>query len=148
MEAVLLIGLPASGKSTFYRERYFATHVRISLDLLRTRYRLTEMLKLCLATEQRFVVDNTNVTRDERATFIAAARDRRFTVVGFYFASRVEDCLHRNATRTGKDRVPDVAILSAAKRLERPTIDEGFDALWYVSVGETGFIAERWNDDL
>jgi predicted kinase len=148
MEAVLFIGLPASGKSTFYKDRYFATHVRISLDLLRTRYRLTEMLNLCLATDQRFVVDNTNVARDERAIFIAAARDRRFAVVGYYFASRVEDCLHRNTMRTGKERVPDVAILSAAKRLERPRMNEGFDALWYVIAGETGFVVERWNDDL
>jgi predicted kinase len=55
MEAVVLIGIQASGKTTFYQQRFFATHVRISLDLLRTR------------EQQRFVVDNTNITAAERA---------------------------------------------------------------------------------
>ena len=36
MEAVLFVGLQASGKSTFYRERFFRTHVRINLDMLKT----------------------------------------------------------------------------------------------------------------
>ena len=39
MEAIVFIGLQASGKSSFYKERFFSTHVRISLDLLRTRNR-------------------------------------------------------------------------------------------------------------
>jgi len=37
MEAVIFVGLQAAGKSTFYRERFFDTHVRINLDMLRTR---------------------------------------------------------------------------------------------------------------
>ena len=39
MEAVILIGIQGSGKSTFYRERFFDTHVRINLDMLKTRQR-------------------------------------------------------------------------------------------------------------
>ena len=39
MEAVVFTGIQASGKSTFYRERFFHTHLRISLDLLKTRGR-------------------------------------------------------------------------------------------------------------
>jgi predicted kinase len=35
MECVILIGLPASGKSTFFRERFAATHDHVSKDLLR-----------------------------------------------------------------------------------------------------------------
>ncbi|MEL6944740.1 MAG: ATP-binding protein, partial [Bacteroidota bacterium] len=36
MQAILFIGIQASGKSTFYKERFFNTHVRISMDLLNT----------------------------------------------------------------------------------------------------------------
>lgn len=67
MEAVLLVGIQAAGKSTFYRERFFTTHVRISLDLLRTRHRERSLLAWCLSHGQRFVVDNTNVTAAGRA---------------------------------------------------------------------------------
>jgi hypothetical protein len=66
VEAVVFCGIQASGKSTFYRERFFPTHVRISLDLLRTRHREATFLRACLETRQRFVVDNTNPTRAER----------------------------------------------------------------------------------
>ncbi len=38
MEAVVFCGIQGSGKTSFYRERLLATHVRISLDLLRTRH--------------------------------------------------------------------------------------------------------------
>jgi predicted kinase len=39
MEAVILIGIQGSGKSTFCRERFFNTHIRINLDMLKTRHR-------------------------------------------------------------------------------------------------------------
>ena len=67
MEAVILVGLQGAGQSSFYRERFFATHVRISLDLLKTRHRERRLLQACVETGQRFVVDNTNPTRAERA---------------------------------------------------------------------------------
>lgn len=46
-EAVIFVGVQGSGKSTFYRERFFDTHVRINLDMLRTR--LKEQLLLTRA---------------------------------------------------------------------------------------------------
>ena len=39
MEAVVLCGLQGSGKTTLYRDRFLETHVRLSMDLLRT-YRI------------------------------------------------------------------------------------------------------------
>ena len=70
MEAVVLIGIQASGKTTFYQQRFFATHVRISLDLLRTR------------EQQRFVVDNTNITAAERARYILPVAPPAFASSG------------------------------------------------------------------
>ena len=63
MEAVVFVGLQGSGKSSFFKERFFSTHVRISLDLLKTRHREQRFLEACLSTEQRFVIDNTNPPR-------------------------------------------------------------------------------------
>jgi len=59
VEAVILIGIQGSGKSTLYRERFFDTHVRISLDLLKTRGREREFTETCRRRGQRFVIDNT-----------------------------------------------------------------------------------------
>lgn len=146
MEAVVFIGLQASGKSSFYKERFFSTHVRISLDLLRTRNRERLLMSACLETQQPFVIDNTNPTREERAKYIDAAKSAKYSVVGYYFRSKAKESLARNRERI--DDVPDVAILSTAKKLELPTLEEGFDALNYVRLTEAGFVVEEWNDEV
>lgn len=146
MEAILFTGLQGSGKSTFYKQRFFSTHVRISLDLLGTRNREDRLLDVCIETEQKFVIDNTNPTRIERAKYIRRAGAAGFRIVGCYFQSKVNDCLQRNAER--KRRVPDVAIFSTIKKLELPTFAEGFDEMKYVRIGEAGFVVEEWNDEI
>lgn len=146
MEGILFIGLQASGKSSFYRERYFATHVRISLDLLRTRHRERRLTTACLETGQPLVIDNTNPTRDDRASYIGALKEASYTVVGYYFSSKITECLVRNQQR--ERSIPEVGLLATAKRLELPTQDEGFDALWYVRLNERGFEVEEWNDEI
>lgn len=146
MEAVVFVGLQASGKSSFYKERFFSTHVRISLDLLRTRYREQRILTLCLETQQPFVIDNTNPTRQERAKYIDAAKSAKYSVVGYYFRSKAEECLARNRLRT--DRVPDVGLLSTAKILQLPAWEEGFDELKYVRLTKAGFVVEEWTDEV
>jgi len=150
MEAIIFVGLPGSGKSSFYKERFFNSHVRISLDLLKSRHREARILDVCLETDMRFVIDNTNPTTTERSRFIDAVKTARvrYTVIGFYFESKAEDCLRRNAQRSEGERVPDVAILSAAKKLELPTLEEGFDQLFYVRLAESGFVVEEWKDEV
>ena len=74
MELVLFIGIPATGKSSFYRERFFRTHVRLNLDMLKSRRRADLLLKACLEGKTKLVVDNTNLTREERAAYIAPAK--------------------------------------------------------------------------
>ena len=146
MEAVTFIGLQASGKSSFYKERFFSTHVRISLDLLKTRNRERQFLTACLETQQPFVIDNTNPGRDDRSKYIEAAKAAKYSIVGYYFRSKAEECLQRNERRSSP--VPEVGILSTAKKLELPSMDEGFDNLKYVRLTESGFVVEEWNNDV
>jgi predicted kinase len=138
MEAVILIGIQGSGKSTFCRKYFFDTHVRISLDMLRTRHRESLLLRACLEGKQKFVVDNTNITAADRGRYIVPAKDAGFSVVGYYFSSRLEEALRRNRQRTGKSRIPEKAIAGFFKRLELPRKEEGFDRLYYVRIMETG----------
>ncbi len=124
MDAVICIGIQASGKSTFYRECFFTTHVRISLDMLRTRHRERSLLAWCLDHQQPLVVDNTNVTAAERAVYIAPAKAAGFRVIGYYFESNVPASIWRNEGRSGAARVPDVAIGGTKRRLELPSAVE------------------------
>lgn len=148
MEAVVFVGLQGAGKSTFCKERFFTTHVRVNLDMLKTRHREKRLVQACIETGQPFVVDNTNPTRAERAVYIQAARDAGFRVVGFYFQSRVEDCKRRNGQRPPEQRVPLKGILGTAGRMEMPSRGEGFDALYYVRIDDDKFVVEEWSDEV
>jgi predicted kinase len=100
----------------------------------------------CLETQQPFVIDNTNPSREDRVKYIEAARAARYSIVGYYFRSKVDDCLERNKRRT--EPVPEVSLLSTAKKLQIPSMDEGFDNLKYVQLTDSGFLVEEWNNDL
>ena len=45
MEAVMFIGIQGSGKSSYFKERFFSTHVRISLDQLKNKSHKGHMLR-------------------------------------------------------------------------------------------------------
>ncbi len=57
---IVLCGIQASGKSRFAREHWYESHVRINLDMLRTRNREDIVLYVCLAAKTPIVVDHTN----------------------------------------------------------------------------------------
>lgn len=140
MECVILIGLPASGKSTFYRERFASTHDRVSKDALRNnrqpQRRQEQLISEALGHGRSVVVDNTNPRVADRASIIAIARRFGADVAGYFFPTEAAVALRRNRGRQGRDRVPDVAIFVAKKRLDLPTYAEGFDELFTVIVKE------------
>lgn len=148
MEAVIFIGIQGSGKSSFFKERFFTTHVRISLDLLKTRNRERRMLDLCLETGQQFVIDNTNPTRTDRAPYIQAALTAQYSIIAYEFQSKIEDCLQRNQQRPQAERVPDIAIFATAKKRERPSLTEGFTKLYSVRLEDGQFVVEESQHEL
>ena len=61
-QMVLLMGIPATGKSTFVGTFLCSTHAHVSLDLLGTRRREFDALQAALADGGSAAVDDTNVT--------------------------------------------------------------------------------------
>ena len=145
MQMVVLIGIQGSGKTTFYRERFFDTHIRLSLDMLRTRNRLRALALACIAAQQPFVLDNTNVLRAERAEYIAAARAGGFRVIGYYFTPELRRAIKWNSLRKAKQAIPVPGLIGTMKKMQPPTAEEGFDEIWQVSVnGENQFVVETY----
>jgi predicted kinase len=141
MEVVILIGLPASGKTTFYRRQFAATHDHVSRDLMRSaarpQAREQQLIAASLAAGRPVVVDNTNASRAGRAAIVGLARQHGAPVIAYYFETAASDALRRNRRREGRDRVPDVAIFAVRKRLEPPDAAEGFERIYLVRLLET-----------
>lgn len=152
MEMVIFIGLQGSGKSTFFRTHFAATHEYVSKDRLPSNRhksrRQTQLIESALQAGRSVVVDNTNPTVEAREALISLGRAYGAEIVEYYFESNVSACLGRNAQRTGKERVPNVAIYVTAKKLVRPTYAEGFDKLYYVRITENGtFEVRKWVEE-
>src|SRR5665213_44946 len=138
MQLIVFIGLQGCGKSTFYHRKFADTHLRINLDMLKTRHREQLLFDACLVAKQPVVIDNTNPTPDERARYIAPAKAQGFEVIGYYFQSRLEECRRRNAERPEDRAVPLFGLLGTYKRLSLPVRGEGFDQLYYVKIDDAG----------
>lgn len=143
--AIIFIGIQASGKSTFYQER-FEDYVHINLDTLHTRNKEKLLLQECVESGCSFVVDNTNPTREDREKYIHAAREHGYRVQGYYFQSSVSDCIARNQNREGKAKVPDQAVAATHRKLELPEYGEGFDELFYVRMEDGSFTVDEWKE--
>jgi len=143
MELVIFVGLQASGKSTFFRERFAGTHEHVSKDLFRNNKnpnrRQAQLIEDALGAGRSVVVDNTNPTLEDRRALIGLGGEYGARIVGYYFDASVRECLRRNEAREGKAWVPDVAIYATAKKLVAPSIKEGFDELACVRLRDSAF---------
>lgn len=150
MQLVILIGVQATGKSSFCRRQFQDTHIRLNLDMLRTRHRETILLDACLAARQPVVMDNTNPTRMDRARYIEPARKAGFSITGYFFESRLADAIRRNSGRAGARRIPERGIRGTSGRLELPVRSEGFDKLYFVRLIEDSedFEVQDWLDEI
>jgi predicted kinase len=146
MEIIIFAGLQASGKSTFYRTHFATTHVLVSKDLMpnnkqRSQHQF-QLIEAALQAGSSVVVDNTNPTLADRAELVQLGRTYNAEIVGYYFMPEVSQSLARNKQRTGKEKVPDIAIFATMKRFVNPTYEEGFDRLFYVSANDDGTFNE------
>jgi len=143
MECVILMGLQASGKSTFCRERFFNTHIRINLDMLRTRHRERIYLMASFEAKQPFVVDNTNPSAEDRQPYIELAKQHKFQVIGYFFEPDFAASMKRNEERHGRAQVSEAGIRSVMKKLQPPDLHEGFDRLFRVRAMNGTFMIEE-----
>jgi predicted kinase len=142
MELVILVGLQGSGKTTFFRERFAASHAHVGKDNFRSNprpaRRQRHLIAEAFAAGRSVVVDNTNPTVADRAELVEIGRAAGAAVVCYFFPPDVDASLRRNALREGNARVPDHAVRITAARLELPTPAEGFDRLYHVRLADVG----------
>ena len=146
MYLVIFCGLQASGKSTFFETQFHKEDwVYISKDQMpRKNKQKRQMDELYHALRQgsNVIVDNTNPTVEDRAAIIELGREYKARMVCYYFRSDIDDCWERNLKRGGKACVPKVALLSCAKKMQRPRLEEGFSTVFDVRLLTNGYEIE------
>ncbi|MGA9530044.1 MAG: AAA family ATPase [Terriglobales bacterium] len=142
---VLAIGLPGSGKSSWFKRHNIRP---LSSDLLREllfddaeeqRFQdlvfsnLRSMLKARLIARRPVsYVDATNLTPHDRHSWIKLAKDYGFDVQGLFFDVPLEICMERHARR-GRV-VPEDIMRKMSGKLKAPTFEEGFSKIIVVRV--------------
>jgi len=150
---VLAIGLPGSGKSSWFKRHNIHP---LSSDLLREllfddaqeqRFQdlvfsnLRSMLKARLIARRPMnYVDATNLTPHDRHSWIKLAKDYGYDVQGVYFDVPLEVCMERHQRR-GR-AVPEDIMRKMAGKLKAPTFDEGFSKITVVRVKQKERAAE------
>jgi predicted kinase len=142
---ILAIGLPGSGKSSWFKRNKITP---LSTDLLRAllfddateqRFQdlvfsnLRSMLKARLiARRPTNYVDATNLTPQERQGWIKLAKDYGYEVQAVFFDVPVEVCLERNQKR--ERVVAEDVLRRMASKLKAPGFEEGFGKITVVRV--------------
>lgn len=66
-----------------------------------------------------------------------------YKVIGYYFEPDYELSQERNNKREGKEKVPEIGMISTLKKLQRPSYCEGFDELYIVKSLNDGFEIQK-----
>ena len=138
MQLIIFIGAQASGKSSFYLLNLAQSHLRINLDMLKTRYRENIIFEAALASKTKIVIDNTNPTAEDRARYIQRAKAAGFEVVAYFFETDLDSTLQRNSLRIGKAHIPEVGVRATYKKLQVPAFTEGFDQIFQLKIVGNG----------
>ncbi|KAI9230028.1 MAG: polynucleotide kinase 3 phosphatase-domain-containing protein [Piptocephalis tieghemiana] len=148
---VLLVGAPASGKSTVGKAHFEPRgYTRINMDTLKTKARCLKGCKEALAKNGRVIVDNTNGDKATRAEYLRIAKALDLPCHVLWVKTEPEICRHNNLYRSmqpaqrgseeyfgghmrlQRDRIPDVAFRTFYSRFQPPSLAEGFTSIHHL----------------
>ncbi|MFS4094346.1 AAA family ATPase, partial [Streptomyces sp. AF1A] len=144
-DMAVLVGLQASGKSTFCAQVLAHRYELVGKDLFprsarNKQRRQMRLVEAHLVAGRPVAVDNTNPSPQEWGPLVELAHSLSARVTAYWFPPDAAGSLRRNAARQGRDRVPDAGVLATLKRLRRPSPADGFDEVREVRFdGRGGF---------
>ena len=131
-EAVIMVGCPASGKSTLARTVFEpAGYTIISGDELKTAAKMKKAATAAIAAGKSVVFDSTAGTLEKRAEFIACAKASGIPARIVWMDTPTDIAIGRNTARAsaGGTKVPTIVFSVYKKHFVEPTEAEGVTAI-------------------
>lgn len=125
-EIVIFVGMPGSGKSSYYNE-YLSEHINIEQDKLVTKQKVLKKLNESLKTGKSIVINATNPSQENREEFYQKALEHNYKIKVLYFII--------NGTGFNKLRdkpVPTIVYHIYFKKLDPPTVENTPGELFYI----------------
>lgn len=128
---ILLVGYPASGKSTYCKN--VLPHIEtVSRDQLGTMTKCLKQTQKLLEAGSSVIIDNLNESIEKRQPFIKLANDYGASITIIHFLVPMAKAQARNIKRNDKKRVPNVVFYTFRKHFELPSVDEDIDDFYSV----------------
>jgi len=145
-EAIFLVGIPTSGKSTFSNQQKYKNYTRVSSDdilqeiakekqqsyntvfkgnIRFAQIAMMKVLRKAIEEDKSILWDQTNLTKKQRREKLKHI-PAHYKKTAVYFIVDLETALKRNTQRPGKVIPPEV-LERMIKEYELPTNEEGFD---------------------
>lgn len=126
-ELVIMMGYPASGKSTYSGNHFggLDNYTILHGDILKTEAKLKKALKIAIDSGKSVVIDATNPSKGKRSVFIDIAKGKGLYIRIIHIATFIEESMMRNNDRGDETRVPKIVYYVYRKKYEEPSTDEG-----------------------
>ncbi|CAB3980855.1 bifunctional polynucleotide phosphatase kinase isoform X2 [Paramuricea clavata] len=139
-EVVIMVGYPASGKTTFVKKHLLPNgYVHVNRDTVGKWQKCVAMCGSELARKKSVVIDNTSPDKESRQRYIQAAKKKNVPVRCFLFNVTHDHALHNNRIRelTNKDKnyksVGRMVFNTYRSSYQEPNTNEGFKEILHIN---------------
>lgn len=126
-ELVIMVGYPASGKSTIANEIFKKRNYEVvDGDTYKTVPKILKAVTEHFKNRKSVVIDATNGSKGKREKYIELANNFKYNIRCIHVKTSLEESYKRNKTRTDDKQIPKIAYSVYTKYFEEPTETEGF----------------------
>lgn len=101
-ELIIMVGLPASGKSSFAQNIIKNNDIKyISMDIIGTKVKMIKNIKACASNRSNILIDNTNLEISVRKELIDIVKsiNNEYYITVIHINTSIERCKHNNCYR-------------------------------------------------
>jgi len=130
-EVIINVGFPGSGKSYFTKKCVIYGYIQVNQDTLKTKIKCLKLFESSIKDGKSVVVDNVNITKDQRKAFLDIAKKYNIKCRCIHFTTPKEVCIHnayfRNFITDGNIKpIPNLVFNIMNKKFQEPELSEGF----------------------